>query len=70
MSSLQLWDVMQPKIICSWRFTTGVSDWIVTWGSSHEFKFLHIPYRSKIEQSATRQRNGIKNSEMEICMRN
>ena len=30
-------------------------------------KFLHIPFRCKIEQPATRQRNGIKNSEMEIA---
>ena len=28
---------------------TGVSGWIVIWGSSQEFKFLSIPYRCKIE---------------------
>ena len=32
------------------------------------FKFLHIPYRYKIEQPATWQRNEIKNSETEMCM--
>ena len=31
-------------------------------------KFLHIPYRWKVEQPATWQHNGIKNSETKICM--
>ena len=32
-------------------------------------KFLHIPYRCKIEQPDTRQSNGITNSETEMCIR-
>ena len=36
-------------------------------GKAKNYKFLHIPYRFKIEQPDARQRNGIKNSETEAC---
>ena len=56
-------------VICSKRFITVITGWIVMWGSCQEvLVFLHIPYRCKIEQTATRQCNGIKNSEMDMCM--
>ena len=38
------------------RFTTGVSGWIVTWGSSHEL------YAFTVEQPDTIQHNGMINS--------
>ena len=37
-------------------------------GVAINYKFLHIPFRCKIEQPATRQHNGIKNSETEMGM--
>ena len=47
------------------EFTTGVRGWIVVWESSQE---LQVSNRCKIEQPDTLQHNGIKNSEMEMCM--
>ena len=56
------------ELYVPYRFTAGVSGWIVIWGSSHELCFYCVPYRCKIEQPDTLQHNGIANSEMEMCM--
>ena len=31
---------MQPRIICSYRFKSGVSGWIVIWGISQKLKIF------------------------------
>ena len=33
---------MQPRIICCLGFTTGISGWIVMWGSSQELYVFYI----------------------------
>ena len=43
---------MQLRIIFPLRFTTGVSGWIVIWGSSQEYHISTV-CRCKIEQPDT-----------------
>ena len=57
---------MQPRILFFKRFTIGNCN--IYGEVAKNCKFLHNPYRCKIEQTATRHCNGIKNSETEICM--
>ena len=52
------------------RLTTGVSGWIIIWGSSHELYVFIIVFLTdaRLKHPDTIQHNGMTNSEMEMCM--